>query len=102
MRHSVRILRRAELDLVEIAAWLERERGAAAGKIVDAILEGLERLGGAPLAGARPRDETLRIRGFRFVVIRSWLVFYKIRGKQVRVMRVLHGKRDWLALLRRR
>ena len=102
MRRSVRVLRRAEHDLVEIVAWLERERPAAAGKVVDALLEGIEGLADVAATGASPHDEILRARGFRFVVVRSWLVFFRIRGAQVRVMRILHGKRDWLALLKRR
>jgi toxin ParE1/3/4 len=102
MKCSVRVLRRAERDLIEIAAWLERERPAVAAKHVDAILDALEHLADAPHRGARCHDDVLRARGFRFVVIRTWLVFYKIHGRQVRVMRVLHGKRDWLSLLRGR
>ena len=97
--HRVRVLRRAERDLVELRSYLAREAPDSAGRIVGDLLNAIESLARWPERGARPRDEHLRRRGFRFLVRQPYLIFFKISGRRVFIYRVLHGKRAWSRLL---
>ncbi|TMA99292.1 MAG: hypothetical protein E6J70_13185 [Deltaproteobacteria bacterium] len=86
MKRPVRVLRRAQLDLLEIQAYLLRDDPA-------------ERLATFSSRGARPRDERLRKAGYRYVVRGQYLIFYKVLRSYVRVYRVLHGRRMYRDLL---
>jgi len=99
MKRTVRVLRRAQRDVQEIYDYLNREAPTSADEIVDEILEAIESLTTLSARGARPRDATLRAAEFRFLVVGVYLVFYKTVGKQVRVYRVLYGRRAYRELL---
>lgn len=99
MSRSVRILRRAQHDLVEIQRYVERDRPAAAGRLVGRLLNAVESLGRMPERRAVPRDERLASREYRVLVEGDHLVFYKVLRNQVRIYRVLHGRRRYGHLL---
>jgi plasmid stabilization system protein ParE len=97
--HRVRVLQRAERDLVEIRSYLNREAPDSAGRVVTELLDAIESLARWPERGARPRDEHLHRRGFRFLVRQTYLIFFKLSGHSVWVYRVLHRSRAWSRLL---
>jgi plasmid stabilization system protein ParE len=100
MTHRVRVLRRAELDLLAIQAYLRKEATEEiASRVLDALLGAMERLRRFPTMGARPRDTRLRSLGFRYLVRESYLVFYKALASEVRVYRILHPRRAYEELL---
>jgi plasmid stabilization system protein ParE len=99
VKRTVRVLRRARRDLQEIYDFLTREAPASADAVADAILDALESLATMSDRGARPRDGRLRLTGFRYLAVGSYLVFYKTVGRTVRVYRILHGRRAYRALL---
>jgi toxin ParE1/3/4 len=96
---TVRILRRAQRDLEEIKRYIERDSPRRAEKFVSKLLDRIESLSTLPNAGILPRDATLRARGFLVLIERQYLIFYKVLSKQVRVYRVLHGRRRYQHLL---
>ena len=99
MTVPVRILRKAQADLLEIQSFIGRERPSAASRVLDALLHGIDSLGASPREGPLARDEGLRRRRFRFLVSGRYLIFYKSGRAGVRIYRVLHGKRDYRRLL---
>lgn len=99
MTRTVRVLRRAQRDLQEIHDFLAREAPARAGVVIDELFDVIGSLASMAERSARPRDETLRAQGNRFVVHGQFLVFYKVKGRQVRVYRVLQGSRAYRGLL---
>ena len=96
---TVRILRRAQTDLEEIKRYIERDSPRRAEKFVSKLLDRIESLSTLPNAGILPRDEVLRARGFWVLIEGQYLIFYKVLSKQVRVYRVLHGRRRYQHLL---
>ena len=99
MKRPVRVLRRAQLDLLEIQAYLLRDDPAATTRLINQLVAELERLATFPSRGARPRDERLRKAGYRYVVRGQYLILYKVLRSNVRVYRVLHGRRMYRDLL---
>jgi len=99
VKRPVRVLRRAQLDLLEIQAYLLRDDPAATTRLINQLVAELERLATLPSRGARPRDERLRKAGYRYVVRGQYLIFYKVLRSYVRVYRVLHGRRMYRDLL---
>lgn len=99
MTRPVRVLRRAQTDLLEIQEYLTRENPVAAETLVNAILDLLHSLRDLPERGAVPKDARLRREGYRYVQHGEYLIFYKVLRSQVRVYRILHGRRLYKDLL---
>jgi len=99
VKRPVRVLRRAQLDLLEIQAYLLRDDPAATTRLINQLVGELERLATFPSRGARPRDDRLRKAGYRHIVRDQYLIFYKVLRSYVRVYRVLHGRRMYRDLL---
>jgi plasmid stabilization system protein ParE len=98
-KYDIRYLPVAEEDLNEIVDYLLEHSINAASKFIDA-LEALEdSLSMFPELGALSRDAKLRRKGYRMAVIGDYLLFYAIRNECVYVMRIVHGKRNYLSLL---
>ncbi len=99
MRRAVRILRRAQFDLLEIQRYAERDRPDAAKPLVERLLVAIESLEELPDRGSVPRDPRLAALGFRVLIEGEYLVFYKVLRTQVRVYRVLHGSRKYAHMI---
>ena len=95
MKRTVRILRRAQHDLQEIERYVARDRPEAAGRLIDRLLAGIESLESFPNKDVVPQDERLAGLGYRVLLERDRLVFYKVTPAQVRIYRVLHGRRRY-------
>lgn len=99
MKKSVVYLRRAQLDLFEIASYIRRDSPAEADRWLDRVERSLGRLASFPASGALPKDRRLTALGYRMVVIGEYLAFYIVRGNKVQIRRVLHGRRRYAFLL---
>ena len=99
MKTKVRLLRRALQDLDEIRRYIERDRPGAAERVLTRLLDAAESLGAHSERGARPRDERLHGLGYRFLIVETYLMSFKVRGANVLIHRVLHGHRRYRALL---
>lgn len=99
MTRQVRILRRAQIDLLEIQDYIARDNPAAAGELVEAILDLISSLEELPERGRIPRDAVLKASRYRYLRHGEYLVFYKVLRSQVRVYRVLHGRRKYEDML---
>ncbi|MBI5509902.1 MAG: type II toxin-antitoxin system RelE/ParE family toxin [Deltaproteobacteria bacterium] len=86
----------AEADLEEIWGYIADDSPAAADRLVDEILDKSETLVLNPELG-RSRDEIRP--GLRCLPVGRYLIFYKVAGADIAVVRVLSGYRDVAALL---
>jgi toxin ParE1/3/4 len=96
---QVRILRRAERDLEEAYRYAMRDKPQAAHAALTRLLATIESLADHPDRGAVPKDSRLRQLGYRVLVHGAYLILYKILRRQIRVYRVLHGRRRYEACL---
>ena len=44
-------------------------------------------------------DEYLASKGYRFTMVNNYMIFYKIKEKQIETIRFLYGYRDWMNIL---
>jgi toxin ParE1/3/4 len=99
VKRRVRLLRRALADLEEIGRYLERDRPAVAERVITRLLDAADSLAASPERGARTRDDRLRRLDFRFLVVKPYLLLYKVGPRVVYVYRVVHGRRRYQGLL---
>lgn len=99
MTRAVRVLRRAQQDIQQLYDYVVRDAPLRADSFIDGLLDAIDSLDELAERGSTPRDPVLRQRGFRYLVHRSYLIFYKITPKHVRIYRVLHGHRAYRDIL---
>lgn len=91
MRLPVCLAERAEDDLIEIWCHVAAQNEKAADRLLDGFHERWALLVAYPHSGPA-RDDLAP--GLRAVVMGSYLAFYRVEGRTVTILRVLHGSRD--------
>jgi toxin ParE1/3/4 len=84
-------------DLRRIGDYIAKDSPSRAKDFVRALREGARQLADNPLAFPLvPRHEE---KGFRRRVFRGYLIFFRVEGDAVFVVRILHGAQDYEAVL---
>lgn len=81
----------AKEDLLDIWQYIAIDSIESADSFVDFIYENCKKLSSYPEIG-RKRDEL--IPGIRYLPIKRYLVFYRIKEKNVEVVRIVSAYRD--------
>ncbi len=83
-----------EAELDDIWQYVARESGnpQVADRLIDSITSRFGRRSNRPFLG-RSRDKDLRP-GLRSFPIGNYLVIYRVRGEDVLILHVAHGRRD--------
>ena len=93
----VRFTRPADADLEEIGDWIAKDDPERAASFVADLRRAAVSL------SSHPKRYPLidRTQGDRVhkMSYRDYLIFYRVIANEVHVLRVLHGSRDWMALL---
>ena len=89
---------KAELDEIWFYIATESDSTDNADRIVEAITDTFPHLGKHPQLG-RPRDDLRR--GLRSITAGSYVVVYRVEKSNVRILHVVHGRRDIRAAIRR-
>ena len=99
----VTLLPAAENDLIEQAENYDAKSGEELGnRFLAACASGFERVASFPESGTLLRLRHPRLEGLRFILVPGFeniLIFYVPGDTLVRIVRVLHGKRDIETLL---
>ena len=91
----------AEDDLAEIKKYIAEQLFSpiAAANTVGKITRRIRRLEQFPELGTLLSCVTNIVTDYRFLVCDNYLAFYRVDGKNVRVIRILYGKRDYVSIL---
>jgi len=98
--YKIKIAVRAEQDLREIHAYIAKNLKEPA-KMLDKIEAEIQTLRQMPQRHALERDEQLKQRNLRKLIVENYLVFYTAGEKAgtVHIVRILYAGRDWFKLL---
>ena len=86
-------------DLKEIAEYLAEYSPKALQKFQEHLENHLKLLRKMPKIGSVPRDNFLRKKGYRFLLLGNYLLFYVIENNKIIVRRIIHQKRDYFKIL---
>jgi toxin ParE1/3/4 len=87
----------AEKDLEDIADWIALDNPERAGSFVAELIRTCKSIGRAPRSyplADKSRDPTLRRH-----VYGSYLIFFDISTKEVEILHVVHGARDYAQIV---
>lgn len=90
-RRPIRRSAQAEEDLIAIWHHIARENERAADRLLDRIDARCQQLETYPFSGAERPDIAP---GIRHLVVREYLVLYRVDPEDVVILRVLHGRRN--------
>ena len=98
-RYKVKIYPSAQQDLRDIVDYLNTLSPSAALRYYDKLTEEIASLSTMPERCPRPRDLALAAKGYRYLIVENYLIFYVVSGGTVQIRRILDGRRDYRALL---
>ena len=99
-KHPIRITEAAERDLADIVDYITNNNPAAALKLADKIEQSILQLENFPNMGVTPKNRSLMRKGYRMLIVDSYLVFYVLMDDEtVEVRRIISGKREYKFLL---
>lgn len=102
MQNKIEYSPRALKDLDEIWDYIENElcNPSAAQNTVEGIMDAVDRLAAFPESGAKVEFDNGLESGYRFVVFRNYLAFYRLRPENmVYVDRVMYAGQDYMKIL---
>ncbi len=101
--YQVEITNPAETDLQGIVAYIAKElrEPITVKRMVATIGEAILDLEQLPLRNALVGDDRLANKGMRLLIVDSYIVFYVVHEKDLKVIivRILYGKREWTNIL---
>ena len=97
--YKIKIFPTAKQDLDEVIGYLNTLYPDAASKYYDLLVEEIASLSKMPERCPKPKDLALAVKGYRYLIVKNYLVFYVIIGDTVQIRRILYARRDYSALL---
>jgi plasmid stabilization system protein ParE len=89
----------AQQDLLAVIDYLNTLSGEVALRYYDTLTEQIASLSQMPERCPRPKNLALAAKGYRYLVVHDYLVFYVVSGDTVQIRRILYGRRDYERLL---
>ena len=71
----------------------------ASEKIKDEIRKTYKNIKQNPLVYPVVPDDDLVSKGFRFVMVKNYMLFYTVEEEQINFIRFLYGRRNWVNIL---
>ena len=102
---NVKMTVTAKEDLRKIALYIyeqSKDKGIAV-RFINELKERCEVLRSFPECGSIPNDRALMSNGYRFLVHKSYLIFYLYKEEEntVYIMAVFNGKLDYMRVMKR-
>ena len=85
-------------DMDEIFSYISQDQLGAAENMLGKLNESIAGLADFPNKGSVLHEDEYSLiqRGYRFIVVNPYLIFYRIFDDTVVIHRILHGRRDYL------
>ena len=97
--YKVKLYPTAEQDLLDIINDLNTLSSEVALQYYDLLTEQIASLSSMPERCARPRDLILAAKGYRYLIVKKYLVFFIVAEDTVQIHRILYGRSDHRSIL---
>ena len=91
----------AEHDLGDLFSYIKDvlQNPIAARNLATKILQRTQSLANFPEMGASLENINPKLSGYRYLLVDNYLVIYKVTDVEVRVVRILYARSDYVQLL---
>ena len=97
--YKIRIFPTARQDMEDVITYLNTLSPEAALLYYDLLVDEIASLAKMPERCPRPKDLALAAKGYRYLIVKNYLVFYVVVGDTVQIRRILYARRDYQSLL---
>jgi toxin ParE1/3/4 len=97
--YKIKIFPTAKRDMEDVIAYLNTLSPEAALRYYDLLVDEIASLAKMPERCPRPKDLALAAKGYRYLIVKNYLVFYVVVGDAVQIRRILYARRDYQSLL---
>lgn len=97
--YKIKIFPTAKQDMENIVSYLNTLSPDAALRYYDLLVEEIASLARMPERCPRPKDLALAAKGYRYLIVKNYLVFYVVAGDTVQIRRILYARRNYQSLL---
>ena len=80
-------------------AYLNTLSPVTAEKYYDQLIREIANLAQFPERCPHPRDLALKAKGYRYLLVKNYYVFYVVKEDTVQIRRILYARRDYASLL---
>lgn len=87
-------------DLEEIVLYISKDSKDNAIKFYNKLMDNLTKLEEFPNLGLLMPDKKMSEKGYRMIIVNNYIIFYKVYEKNIQILRVLHGGRDYPQLFK--
>lgn len=94
-KYKIKIYSHAKMDLRDIVSYLNTLSPQAALRYYDLIVEKINSLAEMPERCPFVRDVALKAKGYRYLIVDSYMVFFVLRDDTVQIRRIIYGKRNY-------
>lgn len=98
-KYKIKIYPTAKMDLKDIVSYLNTMSPQAAIRYYDLLVEKISGLAEMPERCSFVRDVTLKAKGYRYLIVENYLVFFVLKDDTVQIRRILYSKRNYEWLL---
>ncbi|MCL2500753.1 MAG: type II toxin-antitoxin system RelE/ParE family toxin [Defluviitaleaceae bacterium] len=98
---KIKISEDAYFDIEEIFSYISADNKKAASELRKRIYKGIKALTNFPYKypAVQADDASGAERGYRYMVVNPYIVFYRVLDDAIIVARILHSRQNWLHLL---
>ena len=86
---------RARDDLTQIVSYIAKDSPENAHAIFEEIKHAVGQLSVFPESGIFPKDIYIKSAGYRMLVVKKFLVFYKIQDDTILIAAIIHGAQNY-------
>ena len=97
--YKVKIFPTAQQDFREIIDYLNTLSPQTASDYYDLLMHEIGSLEHLPERCPHVRDLALTARGYRYLIVKNYLIFYVVQGDTVQIRRILYARREYQSLL---
>ena len=98
---KVKISEDAYLDIEEMFSYISQDNREAAKKLRKRLYEGIKGLKDFPrkYPSVREEDAPGAVRGYRYMVVNPYTMFYRVTDDSIVIARILHSRQNCLHML---
>lgn len=100
-KYNITFLPEAYKDLDLIFDYILLDSINQAESMLDMIMNSIDTLSSFPLSGVRLDEKLLKNYKFRMIIVKPYIVFYRLIDDTIYIYRVLHGAMDYIDALKR-
>jgi len=100
MAYKIRIYKRAQEDMMEFVDYINQFHEETAISYYDEVVDAINSLSDFPERRPLIRDNALRKKGYRWLQVKSHMIYFVVKGNIVQIRRILYNKRLYRDILK--